>query len=163
LRSCTEIDLSGRPGKSTACLTAGPNQPEHKKTDSPQLRPLGGAIILNATGIVILRSLGVQVDDIFAAGLPEFRRHDGRVRVNFDIDMELLKQAGVTGWQSGTRSRRISLPISSHLALEQLPTLNLRLIHYLLNKDLSVNHFFEQTIYPQNFPSLPTQRVIRIA
>ena len=67
----------------------------------PQLRPLGGAIILNATGIVILRSLGVQVDDIFAAGLPEFRRHDGRVRVNFDIDMALLKQAGVSGWQSG--------------------------------------------------------------
>ncbi|WP_240888195.1 NAD(P)/FAD-dependent oxidoreductase [Pseudomonas sp. TMW22090] len=66
-----------------------------------ELRPLGGAIILNATGIVILRGLGVQVDDIFAAGLPEFRRHDGRVRVNFDIDMELLKQAGVTGWQSG--------------------------------------------------------------
>lgn len=67
----------------------------------PELRPLGGAIILNATGIVILRSLGVRVDDIFAAGLPEFRRHDGRVRVNFDIDMELMKQAGVTGWQSG--------------------------------------------------------------
>lgn len=67
----------------------------------PELRPLGGAIILNATGIVILRSLGVQVDDIFAAGLPEFRRHDGRVRVNFDIDMELMKVAGVTGWQSG--------------------------------------------------------------
>ena len=44
----------------------------------PELRPLGGAIILNATGIVILRGLGVQVDDIFAAGLPEFRRHDGR-------------------------------------------------------------------------------------
>ncbi|WP_433771580.1 FAD-dependent oxidoreductase [Pseudomonas putida] len=67
----------------------------------PELRPLGGAIILNATGIVILRGLGVQVDDIFAAGLPEFRRHDGRVRVNFDIDMDLMKQAGVTGWQSG--------------------------------------------------------------
>jgi 2-polyprenyl-6-methoxyphenol hydroxylase-like FAD-dependent oxidoreductase len=67
----------------------------------PELRPLGGAIILNATGIVILRGLGVQVDDIFAAGLPEFRRYDGRVRVNFDIDMDLLKQAGVTGWQSG--------------------------------------------------------------
>lgn len=67
----------------------------------PELRPLGGAIILNATGIVILRGLGVAVDDIFAAGLPEFRRHDGRVRVNFDIDMDLMKQAGVTGWQSG--------------------------------------------------------------
>lgn len=67
----------------------------------PELRPLGGAIILNATGIVILRNLGVRIDDVFAAGLPEFRRHDGRVRVNFDIDMQLMEQAGVTGWQSG--------------------------------------------------------------
>ncbi|RTR53448.1 FAD-dependent monooxygenase [Pseudomonas aeruginosa] len=67
----------------------------------PELRPLGGAIILNATGIVILRSLGVRIDDVFAAGLPEFRRFDGRVRVNFDIDMELMAKAGVTGWQSG--------------------------------------------------------------
>lgn len=66
-----------------------------------ELTPLGGSIILNATGIVILRSLGVDVDDIFAAGLPEFRRFDGRVRVTFDIDMELMRQAGVTGWQSG--------------------------------------------------------------
>jgi len=67
----------------------------------PELRPLGGAIILNATSIVILRKLGVKVDDIFAAGLPEFRRHDGRVRVRFDIDMALMQQAGVSGWQSG--------------------------------------------------------------
>jgi len=67
----------------------------------PELRPLGGAIILNATSIVILRRLGVKVDDIFAAGLPEFGRYDGRVRVRFDIDMALMEQAGVSGWQSG--------------------------------------------------------------
>jgi len=67
----------------------------------PELRPLGGAIILNATSIVILRRLGVKVDDIFAAGVPEFRRYDGRTRVRFEIDMALMQQAGVTGWQSG--------------------------------------------------------------
>lgn len=38
----------------------------------PELRPLGGAIILNATGIVILRSLGVRIDDVFAAGCRSF-------------------------------------------------------------------------------------------
>uniref|UniRef100_UPI00126A3E13 hypothetical protein n=1 Tax=Pseudomonas amygdali TaxID=47877 RepID=UPI00126A3E13 len=29
-------DLPDRAGKTRACLTAGPNQPEHKKTDTPQ-------------------------------------------------------------------------------------------------------------------------------
>ncbi|WP_205607872.1 hypothetical protein, partial [Pseudomonas savastanoi] len=28
-------DLPDRAGKTRACLTAGPNQPEHKKTDTP--------------------------------------------------------------------------------------------------------------------------------
>ncbi|WP_247618043.1 hypothetical protein, partial [Pseudomonas syringae] len=30
-----ETDLPDRAGKTRACLTAGPNQPEHKKTDTP--------------------------------------------------------------------------------------------------------------------------------
>jgi 2-polyprenyl-6-methoxyphenol hydroxylase-like FAD-dependent oxidoreductase len=110
--SSSPISL-GQKGKRVAIIGAGPGGIAagvalHKAGFSvkvferhPELRPLGGAIILNATGIVILRSLGVQVDDIFAAGLPEFRRYDGRVRVNFDIDMALMEQAGVTGWQSG--------------------------------------------------------------
>jgi 2-polyprenyl-6-methoxyphenol hydroxylase-like FAD-dependent oxidoreductase len=108
----TPISL-GTKGKRVAVIGAGPGGLAagvalHKAgfdvkvfERHPELRPLGGAIILNATGIVILRNLGVQVDDIFAAGLPEFRRYDGRVRVNFDIDMELMQQAGVSGWQSG--------------------------------------------------------------
>lgn len=103
----------GRKGKRVAIIGAGPGGIAagvalHRAgfdvkvfERHPELRPLGGAIILNATGIVILRSLGVRIDDVFAAGLPEFRRHDGRVRVNFDIDMKLMEQAGVTGWQSG--------------------------------------------------------------
>jgi hypothetical protein len=41
LRFCTEIDLSGQPGKSTACLTAGRYRPAHKKlTVLPQRAPL---------------------------------------------------------------------------------------------------------------------------
>ncbi|WP_397452745.1 hypothetical protein [Pseudomonas sp. NA-150] len=31
-----EIDLPGRAGKTKACLTAGHNQPEHKKSDTPE-------------------------------------------------------------------------------------------------------------------------------
>ncbi|WP_271194415.1 hypothetical protein, partial [Pseudomonas turukhanskensis] len=34
---CTEIDLSGQPGKSMACLTAGRYRPAHKKSDSPDV------------------------------------------------------------------------------------------------------------------------------
>ncbi|OYU93744.1 MAG: 2-polyprenyl-6-methoxyphenol hydroxylase [Bacteroidetes bacterium B1(2017)] len=68
---------------------------------SSVVTPLGGAIILNATGIVILRKWGVDVNDIFAAREPQFRRHDGHVRVKFELDKSLLDKAGVTGWQSG--------------------------------------------------------------
>ena len=68
---------------------------------SAEVTPLGGAVILNATGIVILRKFGVNVDEIFAAGEPVFKRYDGHVRAKFDIDPQLMQQAGVTGWQSG--------------------------------------------------------------
>lgn len=68
---------------------------------SPTVTPLGGAIILNATGIVILRKWGVDVNDIFAAREPQFRRYDGRIRVKFELEKSLLDKAGVTGWQSG--------------------------------------------------------------
>lgn len=68
---------------------------------STTITPLGGAIILNATGIVILRKWGVDVNDIFAAREPQFRRYDGKIRVKFELDKSLLDKAGVTGWQSG--------------------------------------------------------------
>lgn len=68
---------------------------------SSAVTPLGGAIILNATGIVILRKWGVNVNDIFAAREPQFRRYDGRIRVKFELDKSILDKAGVTGWQSG--------------------------------------------------------------
>lgn len=74
---------------------------------SKEVTPLGGAIILNATVIVILRRLGVSVDDIFEARLPEFRRYDGKVRVKFDLDPALLEKAGVTGWQSGMMRKEL--------------------------------------------------------
>ena len=72
-----------------------------------KVTPLGGAIILNATGIVLLRRLGVDVSDIFAARLPEFRRYDGKVRVKFDLDPSLFERAGVSGWQSGMMRKEL--------------------------------------------------------
>jgi 2-polyprenyl-6-methoxyphenol hydroxylase-like FAD-dependent oxidoreductase len=48
-----------------------------------------------------MRKWGVNVDDIFAAREPQFRRYDGHIRVKFELDKSLLDKAGVTGWQSG--------------------------------------------------------------
>jgi 2-polyprenyl-6-methoxyphenol hydroxylase-like FAD-dependent oxidoreductase len=62
---------------------------------------LGGAILLNAIGIYILRSYGVGVDDLFTAGVSEFRRYDGHFRARWKTDEELLTKAGVSGWISG--------------------------------------------------------------
>lgn len=113
---------------------------------NPELRPLGGAIILNATGIVILRSLGVQVDDIFAAGLPEFRRYDGRVRVNFDIDMSLLEQAGVSGWQSGMMRSELYARLLAAAPPEMIATRH-TFSHYLEANGATTIHFAEGQQY----------------
>ncbi|AYC32314.1 FAD-dependent monooxygenase [Pseudomonas cavernae] len=113
---------------------------------NPELRPLGGAIILNATGIVILRSLGVQVDDIFAAGVPEFRRYDGRVRVNFDIDMDLMRQAGVSGWQSGMMRSELYERLLAAAPAEMIATHH-TFSHYAEANGASIVHFAEGQQY----------------
>ncbi|GLK91207.1 FAD-dependent oxidoreductase [Pseudomonas turukhanskensis] len=113
---------------------------------NPELRPLGGAIILNATGIVILRSLGVQVDDIFSAGLPEFRRYDGRVRVNFDIDMALMEQAGVTGWQSGMMRSELYKRLLAAAPANLISTSH-SFTHYVEKEGVTTVHFAEGQQY----------------
>jgi len=62
---------------------------------------LGGAILMNAIGIYILRSYGIGMDDLYTAGVSEFRRHDGRFRARWKTDDDLLAKAGVSGWISG--------------------------------------------------------------
>jgi len=42
--------------------------------------PLGGAIILNAVGLTIMRRLAVDIEDIYNGVRAEFRRYDGNVR-----------------------------------------------------------------------------------
>lgn len=113
---------------------------------NPELRPLGGAIILNATGIVILRTLGVQVDDLFAAGLPEFRRYDGRVRVSFDIDLALLEQAGVTGWQSGMMRSELYERLLAAAPAEMVVTSH-TFTHYVEDNGAVTAHFADGQQY----------------
>ncbi len=148
----------GHKGKRVAIIGAGPGGIAagvalHKAGFSvkvfernPELRPLGGAIILNATGIVILRSLGVQVDDIFAAGLPEFRRYDGRVRVNFDIDMSLLEQAGVSGWQSGMMRSELYTRLLAAAPTDMIATSH-TFSHYAEANGVTTVHFAEGQQY----------------
>ena len=66
------------------------------------MRALGGAILLNAVGIYILRSYGATVDDIETVDLSEFRRYDGRHRVTWKTDPDLIRRAGSSGWIAGT-------------------------------------------------------------
>ncbi|MCU7549770.1 FAD-dependent monooxygenase [Chitinophagaceae bacterium LB-8] len=68
----------------------------------PEIRPLGGAIIMNAIGINILRSYGITIDDTFS-GVNKviFRSHKGKQRVFFRMEEQYLEQAHVNGWQSG--------------------------------------------------------------
>ncbi|WP_205608066.1 hypothetical protein, partial [Pseudomonas savastanoi] len=47
-------DLPDRAGKTRACLTAGPNQPEHKKTDTPLYVAQGRWIDKTASILVFL-------------------------------------------------------------------------------------------------------------
>ena len=65
-------------------------------------RAMGGAILLNAIGMHILRSYGASTDGMRTIDTTEFRRYDGRPRVKWRVDQELVEQSGSTGWISGT-------------------------------------------------------------
>ena len=72
-----------------------------------EVTPLGGAIILNAVGLTILRRLGIDIEDIYNGVNAEFRRYDGRVRARINVDPELLNQANASGWQSGMMRKEL--------------------------------------------------------
>jgi 2-polyprenyl-6-methoxyphenol hydroxylase-like FAD-dependent oxidoreductase len=66
-----------------------------------QTKALGGAIILNAIGINILRSYGINTDDMATTAIQRFRRFDGHQRVLQQFDPNLLNKANVSGWMAG--------------------------------------------------------------
>lgn len=67
-----------------------------------EIKSIGGAILLNAIGMYILRSYGANVDDLHTVDVSEFRRADGRHRVTWRTEPELIRRAGAKGWISGT-------------------------------------------------------------
>ena len=66
-----------------------------------RIEALGGAIILNAIGINILRSYGINADDFATTSIQRFRRFDGHQRVLQKFNADLLKRANVDGWMAG--------------------------------------------------------------
>lgn len=63
---------------------------------------LGGAILLNAIGMYILRSYGADLTDLHTFATTELRRWDGRPRVSWQADDDLVRRAGAANWMSGT-------------------------------------------------------------
>ena len=72
-----------------------------------EVTPLGGAIILNAVGLTIMRRLGVDIEDIYNGVNAEFRRYDGHVRAKITVDPALLERANASGWQSGMMRKEL--------------------------------------------------------
>lgn len=104
---------SGRKGKRVAIIGAGPGGLSagialHQAGFDVKIferhetiKPLGGAIILNAIGINILRSYGVKANDMALTVVQRFRKFDGRERVFQKVDPNLLQKANVSGWMAG--------------------------------------------------------------
>ena len=97
-----------------------------------EITPLGGAIILNAVGLTILRRLGVDIEDIYNGVRAEFRRYDGKVRARINIDPELLERANASGWQSGMMRKELYARM-----LDEVP-------QDLIKPDHEFEHFVEE-------------------
>jgi 2-polyprenyl-6-methoxyphenol hydroxylase-like FAD-dependent oxidoreductase len=62
---------------------------------------IGGAILLNALGIHILRNYGASTDEIAVAPIARFQSRTGTPRVLWRTDQELLAKSGSQGWIAG--------------------------------------------------------------
>ncbi len=72
-----------------------------------EVTPLGGAVILNAVGLTIMRRLGVDIEDIYNGVAAQFRRYDGKLRAAINVDADLLEKAQASGWQSGMMRKEL--------------------------------------------------------
>ena len=88
-----------------ALRRAGVDVTVYERAD--KVTPLGGAIILNAVGLTIMRRLGVDIEDIYNGVNAEFRRYDGHVRARITVDPALLERAKASGWQSGMMRKEL--------------------------------------------------------
>ena len=102
------IIIGGGPAGITAGLAlrkAGVDATVYERAE--KVTPLGGAIILNAVGLTIMRRLGVDIEDIYNGVNAEFRRYDGNVRARINISEDMLAEANASGWQSGMMRKEL--------------------------------------------------------
>ncbi len=68
---------------------------------SPQVQPLGGAVLLSLPVLSVLRDMGVDIDGLGAYGVTEFRNHRGRLRTRLPFNARAEAKAGIPGWHYG--------------------------------------------------------------
>ena len=68
---------------------------------SPQVTPLGGAVLLSLPVLAILRHYGVDIDKMGAMAVTEFRDWKGRLRVRLPFNKRAEEKAGLPGWHYG--------------------------------------------------------------
>jgi len=65
------------------------------------VRPLGGAVLLSLPVLSILRDMGVDIRDLGAFGVTEFRNSRGRLRTRLPFNPQAEARAGLPGWHYG--------------------------------------------------------------
>jgi 2-polyprenyl-6-methoxyphenol hydroxylase-like FAD-dependent oxidoreductase len=65
------------------------------------VQPLGGAVLLSLPVLSILRDMGVDIRDLGAFGVTEFRNHRGRLRTRLPFNRRAEERAGLPGWHYG--------------------------------------------------------------
>lgn len=67
----------------------------------PEVKPLGGAVLLSLPVLSILRNYGVDIDNLGAFAITEFRDWQGRLRARLPFNSRAEAKAGLPGWHYG--------------------------------------------------------------
>jgi 2-polyprenyl-6-methoxyphenol hydroxylase-like FAD-dependent oxidoreductase len=65
------------------------------------VKPLGGAVLLSLPVLSVLRDMGVDIEELGAYGVTEFRNHRGRLRTQLPFNPRAEQRAGMPGWHYG--------------------------------------------------------------
>lgn len=67
----------------------------------PRVTPQGGAVLLSLPVLAILRHYGVDIHELGAMAVTEFRDWKGRLRVRLPFNRRAEEKAGIPGWHYG--------------------------------------------------------------
>ncbi|MES2929905.1 MAG: FAD-dependent monooxygenase [Pseudomonadota bacterium] len=67
----------------------------------PEIKAMGGAVLLNLPVMCILRSYGIDLENFGATASSEFRTSKGRLRFRIPFSEDAQKKAGLPGWNYG--------------------------------------------------------------